>query len=507
MKPDVLACILENLSDGFYAMDSNLCLTYINKKALAFLAKHKTEVIGKSFSEVFPTTMVKDLRQMYKQAVQADKEAEFEYYYEPLASWFELRMFPNAGNLYVFFYDITKLKIKNLELQKARDELQTYKNQLEELVKERTCELEAANNSLKAENLQRQQIEMALRASEKRFAMAFSASPIMMGIHDKDGRFIDVNNKFLNNTGWSKYEVIGRTIGDLKLCYECAPAVLEKTIAERAGISNLETYYLTKRGERREVLLSNEVVNFNGRDLILLLMNDITEQRAFEKELSKLESLNLVGQMAASVAHEIRNPMTAARGFLQLLGKRLTNERDHGYIEIVIEELDRINHIITQFLSLARNRTIQTACINLNDVINSLYPIIQADAMMNNKEIKLDLAGDIPRLTLDEREIRQLILNLVRNGLEAMESGGKLTIQTYLDNQDVILAIQDEGSGIDAAVLDKLGTPFITTKPQGTGLGLSVCYSIVERHHGRITVDSSLKGTTFYVMLPNKNCC
>ncbi|MPM63838.1 Sporulation kinase A [bioreactor metagenome] len=85
-----------------------------------------------------------------------------------------------------------------------------------------------------------------------------------------------------------------------------------------------------------------------------------------------------------------------------------------------------------------------------------------------------------------------------------MEKGGRLTIRTYLDNQDVVLAVQDEGAGVDAAVVDKLGTPFVTTKPQGTGLGLTVCYSIVERHHGRITIESGPNGTTFFVKFPTQ---
>lgn len=121
-----------------------------------------------------------------------------------------------------------------------------------------------------------------------------------------------------------------------------------------------------------------------------------------------------------------------------------------------------------------------------------------ADAMTINKSIRTEL-GVIPDLLVDEKEIRQLLLNLVRNGLEAMPAGGTLAIKTYAEANEVILAIKDEGQGISPEMLTKLGTPFITTKENGTGLGLAVCYSIVARHKGTINVETGPDGTTFYI--------
>lgn len=130
--------------------------------------------------------------------------------------------------------------------------------------------------------------------------------------------------------------------------------------------------------------------------------------------------------------------------------------------------------------------------------METLFPLIYADAMQSGMFIQIEM-GDIPDLLLDEKEIRQLILNLVRNGLEAMQPGGKITIETMKEDQNVVLKVRDEGKGIEQDVLEKLGTPFYTTKDSGTGLGLAVCYSIATRHNAAIRIETSPAGTTLYV--------
>lgn len=231
---------------------------------------------------------------------------------------------------------------------------------------------------------------------------------------------------------------------------------------------------------------------------VLSLKEEIARREQMEKEMARLDRLNLVGEMAAGIGHEIRNPMTTVRGFLQLMGEKDKYAQDKEFLQLMIEELDRANSIITEFLSLAKNKAVDLKEQNLNTIIESLFPLIQADALVSDKNIE-KAAGKIPALFLDEKEIRQLILNLVRNGLEAMSSGGQLTISTYAEGEEVVLAVQDEGEGIAQETLEKLGTPFFTTKDQGTGLGLAVCYSIAARHNAAIRVETAATGTTFFV--------
>lgn len=163
--------------------------------------------------------------------------------------------------------------------------------------------------------------------------------------------------------------------------------------------------------------------------------------------------------------------------------------------------MDRANSIISEFLSLAKNKPVKLQESNLNTIIAAVLPLIRSDSLAKDMNVVFE-CDDLPLILIDEQEIRQLLLNLSRNGLEAMPPGGTLTIRTYEENDTVVLSIQDQGYGISDEILSKLGTPFVTTKEEGTGLGLAVCYSIAERHNAWIDVNSSEQGTNFRVYFP-----
>jgi signal transduction histidine kinase len=214
--------------------------------------------------------------------------------------------------------------------------------------------------------------------------------------------------------------------------------------------------------------------------------------------MARLDRLNLMGEIAAGIAHEIRNPMTVVRGYLQIMQLEEDLASHNKRFDTMIEELDRANAIITEFLSLARNAPSNLKKQSINSILTSLLPLIQADAAEHGITISLSLS-DTPEINLDEQQIRQLILNLVRNGIEAMSRHGELTIKTCMKKNRVVLSIKDRGNGIPPDVLEKLGTPFFTTKEQGTGLGLPVCYRIAESHNARIEIKTGKRGTTFMV--------
>jgi|LSQX01.1.fsa_nt_gb signal transduction histidine kinase len=233
----------------------------------------------------------------------------------------------------------------------------------------------------------------------------------------------------------------------------------------------------------------------------VIIFTDVTEIKQMEAAMTRLDRMHLVGEMAASIGHEIRNPMTTVRGFLQMLSGKDVYHEDIESFELMIEELDRANAIISEFLSLAKNKLVKLEMNNLNDIVLNIFPLIKAQATAQDMNIQLGLRK-IPDTLLDDKEIRQLFLNLVYNGLEAMQPGGTLHIKTFLRNKEIILAIRDQGYGIDPEVLDKLGTPFLTTKADGTGLGLAVCYNIAARHNANIDVITSANGTIFTVHFP-----
>jgi PAS domain S-box-containing protein len=242
-----------------------------------------------------------------------------------------------------------------------------------------------------------------------------------------------------------------------------------------------------------------EVHAYPSEEGLSVFFRDITEQKKYEAELSRLDRLNIVGEMAVGIGHEVRNPMTTVRGYLQMFQLKEKFTEYDEQISTMIEELDRANAIITEFLSLAKDKAVELVKGNLNNVLNALFPLLQADAFRAGHILEME-TRDIPDVRLNESELRQLVLNLVRNGFEAMQSGGTLTIKSYLKRGRIVLAICDTGTGIPEQVLEKLGTPFMTTKETGTGLGLAVCYRIAERHGAKIDFKTSAEGTTFFVI-------
>jgi len=224
----------------------------------------------------------------------------------------------------------------------------------------------------------------------------------------------------------------------------------------------------------------------------------ISDREKIEEQMIRFDQLHTVAEMAASMAHEVRSPMTTVRGLLQLLGDKEECRPYKDYFDLMIEELDGANAMISEYLSLTKIKPEDLSMQNLNNIIKTMYPLLNAEAVKREQEIILDL-DDIPDSCLAMNEIRRLIINLVRNGLEAMESGKQLSIITRSEDGKVILSIVDQGHGIPADIKLEVGTPFFTTKEHGTGLGLSVCYQIAAHHGASIDYESDQNGTSFSV--------
>jgi len=214
--------------------------------------------------------------------------------------------------------------------------------------------------------------------------------------------------------------------------------------------------------------------------------------------MARLDRLSLVGEMAAGIGHEVRNPMTTVRGYLQLFSHKEEFSKYNSQFALMIDELDRANSIITEFLSLAKDRVVELKVQSLKEIVENIFPLIQADGLVSDKYIYIELK-EVAEIPLDKKEIHQLILNLVLNGSQAMSPGGILKIRTFMDEDEIVLSVEDDGTGIEPEVLGKIGTPFFTTKENGTGLRLAVCYSIVARHNAKIDIETGTTGTTFFV--------
>ncbi|AFM41449.1 PAS domain S-box [Desulfosporosinus acidiphilus SJ4] len=275
------------------------------------------------------------------------------------------------------------------------------------------------------------------------------------------------------------------------------------------GLLNEQYKIIRPNGEIRWIWdRSMPILDKNGRMIRCIgIADDITKIKEYEetslkskmqKEMAHLDRLNLVGQMAAGIGHEVRNPMTTVRGFLQLLSRKEECSKYLEFFTLMIDELDRANSIITNFLSLAKDRVVELEIQSIKEIVENLFPLIKADGLLNNKYIILELE-EVEKIPLDKKEMRQLILNLVLNGTQAMSPGGTLKIRTFMEKEEVVLSVTDDGEGIEPEVLEKIGTPFFTTKKDGTGLGLAVCYSIAAKHNAKIDIETSAEGTTFFV--------
>lgn len=419
----------------------------------------------------------------------------------------------NVKYYYSFITDITDRKKAEAERERKEQMLKKYHKRLELLVGKQADKLQFANEELIMMNEEiittneellavneqlhneitiRKQVEEELWELNQQIINIFESITDAFYTLDHQWKFSYLNSEAERLFGRKREELIGRNI------WEEFPALLDSVAYheyQKAVSQEIAVHYETLSP------ISNlwiEVHAYPSKDGLSVYFRDITKRKLFESEMARLDRLNLVGEMAASIGHEVRNPMTTVRGFLQLLGNKAGCVQYKSHFDLMIEELDRANSIITEFLALAKNKTVELKIKNLNSIVKALLPLIEADAIKTDQHVKAEL-GKIPQLYLDEKEIRQLILNLVRNGLEAMSPGKNLSLITFTDGEEVVLAVRDEGKGITNADLEKLGTPFFTTKEEGTGLGLAVCYSIAARHNANIKVETGPGGTTFFV--------
>ncbi|MDR3540542.1 MAG: ATP-binding protein [Desulfosporosinus sp.] len=322
-------------------------------------------------------------------------------------------------------------------------------------------------------------------------------------ITNTDGKVIEFNEFAEKIFGFKKEEIVGRSINDLTITGD----FLKNILFSGKVYENIEMKFENNNNEKCVCLFDTQPIYDENSKVIGAFgqFRDITERylaeekyKNTEKEMSRLDRLNLIGQMAAGIGHEVRNPMTTVRGYLQLLGSKGEFAKYNGQFSLMIDELDRANSIITEFLSLAKDRVVDLKVQSLKEIVQNIFPLIQADGLISDKYIHMELE-EVEEIPLDKKEIHQLILNLVLNGSQAMPSGGVVQISTFMDKEEIVLSVKDSGTGITPEVLRKIGTPFLTTKENGTGLGLAVCYSIAARHNAKIDIETGSKGTTFFV--------
>ncbi|MCA0149605.1 ATP-binding protein [Rossellomorea vietnamensis] len=263
--------------------------------------------------------------------------------------------------------------------------------------------------------------------------------------------------------------------------------------------------YLLTHQETEQLLFMASSTSIIGITLILsiYLIENRLEQIRVKKELIKAEKFNVVSELAASVAHEIRNPMTTVRGFMQLLQKEALTDQQKSFIDISIQELDHAQDVINQYLSLAKPQTEEYEVFSLSETMNESVDVMTTYAVMNSIKINKNIEEDLMIRGM-KLEVKQVLLNLLKNAIEAVKENGEITAAAsrHPDGRMRII-VQDNGTGMLPEQLKVLGRPYYSTKEKGTGLGLTVSYQIVKRMKGEIKVESEPGvGTTFSVFFP-----
>ena len=283
-------------------------------------------------------------------------------------------------------------------------------------------------------------------------------------------------------------------------CRDNAKSVLQN-LDEWTKDGPFEVKLQTLKGKPLHAEIVASKMKTDNRPAIQVIVRDISERKKNEELLINSEKLLVAGQLAAGIAHEIRNPLTSLKGFLNLI--RSGEKNDSRYFDIMSDELDRIDGIVSELLMLTKPRVYELAYYDLRDVMRDTITLLETQANMHNIEINVTYEDGPLWVYCVESQVKQVFINVLKNAIEAMMHGGVIEVRLWRRMDQVHVQIKDEGPGISEEHLAKIGQPFYTTKENGTGLGLMVSYKIVDNHQGRMNVRSEVgKGTVFEIILP-----
>ncbi|WP_313770591.1 ATP-binding protein [Bacillus sp. S/N-304-OC-R1] len=371
-----------------------------------------------------------------------------------------------------------------------------------------TCKLHAVDgfHILIVRNVsETRKMEKELRESEMKFRKIFEGVLEGIILWNHDTAIADMNEAGEKMLMLSRNSIIGNSfIHLLRKLHLSDEEITEycKKLKNKGQTTGTVAITLGS-GETKHIEFSAKNNVFS--ELSIVTFKDVTEKLEIDAQLRKSDTLNVIGELAAGIAHEIRNPMTALKGFIQLLESSI--EENHSmYFHIISSELQRIESIINEFLILAKPQAVKFIECNLTQIMKETLELLSAQAVLHNVQFRTNYEQELPFIYCEPNQMKKVFINLVKNAIEVMPSGGFINVRMNLTTDGRLhISIGDEGSGIPKDKLDKLGQPFYTTKERGTGLGLMVTYKIIEEHKGKIEVESELgAGTIFNIYLPMK---
>ncbi|MEV9501622.1 ATP-binding protein [Bacillus safensis] len=329
---------------------------------------------------------------------------------------------------------------------------------------------------------------------------------------DEKGHIIFLNQAWKQMIGYDIDECLGTMYNQYFDQEERVIQHLSSVIKEHKDSGRIELQLLHKEGKKvwgdvHYKLYFDEEHQFTGG---IGTVADITKQKLAKLELERsnqqlqmqAQKLAVAGQIAAGIAHEVRNPLTSVNGFLQLMKTQYPERTD--YFDIIFSEIKRIDFVLSELLVLAKPQSVHFQEVQLHGLLEQVITLLKTNAVLSNIDLKQPFKKqDAGAILADANQMKQLFINLIKNAIEAMPEGGSIYISTEKVMNEWKITIQDEGKGMSEEDIQKIYDPFFSTKTEGTGLGLTICATILKDHHGRMDVVSELgKGTTFHIYLP-----
>lgn len=411
-----------------------------------------------------------------------------------------------------------------MQRQHADEELRRAHNLLEQRVMERTAFLKVTNRRLHEEIVERQRTEEILRKERDFSSAILDTIGALVLVLDAHGRIVRCNRYCEKIMGYLEAEIKGRYVWDIFLEPEVVAQVqpvFGQLLAHKEG-NKYENYWLTKDGRQRLIDWSNTVITDQHGEVEFIIATgiDITEKRETEElerqhlfDLAHVSRLSTMGQMATEIAHELNQPLCAIASFSDsCLRMYDSGKYDPAEVRQVLQDIgeqaQRAGEVIRRIRKFVRKEPAERVSIDLNELVSDVVRLTQIEARWNQVDIRTEFTEALPPVVVDKILIQQVILNLVRNAIEAIAHAQ--VMQRYIviatntrANGALEVAVHDTGPGLPQDAVDNIFQPFFTTKPQGMGMGLSLSLSIVKAHNGQLTAESKAEqGTIFRLVLP-----
>jgi PAS domain S-box-containing protein len=371
----------------------------------------------------------------------------------------------------------------------------------------------------------RKRADEAVRASEELFARAFRSSPDAMVISRRaDGQIIDVNDRWEALFGYTRAAAVGRTLAELPLAAGPNDYTTLRRLIEAPGpLRDVEAQFVTRAGDARETIIATETVEMSGHACFITTIRDITERQRAQREaqeqqqlLTHLGRVAVLGELSGALAHELSQPLTAILSNAQAARRMLARQPvDLREIDEILEDIAsadrRAGEVIRRLRAMFKRGESNWQLLDLNEITRDVLDFARSDILTRHVQVTTKLDPDLPKVRGDSVQVQQVLLNLIVNGCEAMISNEPndraLVIETSIvDHETIGISVLDNGSGIRPDILDQLFEPFVTTKNQGLGLGLTICRSIATAHGGQLWAGNNKdRGSAFRLLLPRNH--